>query len=69
MSETHWFEAYRACPCGCGYDGDFLIDDATGYAVAWRCNITGESGGCAPPPDHDAGEDMHERDEKTETNG
>lgn len=54
MSEAHWFEAYRACPCGCGYDGDFLIDDDKGYAIAWRCNVTGESGGCEPPPDYDA---------------
>lgn len=41
---SQWHEAYAICPCGCGYDADFLIDDDTNEPFQWRCNVTGESG-------------------------
>jgi hypothetical protein len=39
---AHWHEAYAACPCGGGHDGDALIDDDTDKVLLWRCGVTGQ---------------------------
>lgn len=37
-----WHVAFGACPGACGYDGDALVDRATGRAVQWRCSVCGD---------------------------
>ena len=37
-----WHEAYGPCPCGCGHDGNALIDRETGSVTEWECNVTGK---------------------------
>lgn len=34
--------AYRACPCGCGFDADAWIDDTTGEVEVFVCPTTGD---------------------------
>lgn len=52
---AHWHIAYRASPCDCGVDGDFLIDDDTYEPIAWRCELCGDSGAIHRPTDDDGG--------------
>jgi hypothetical protein len=41
-TKAHWHEAYAACPCGEGHDGNALLDDATDKVLMWRCPVSGK---------------------------
>jgi hypothetical protein len=45
IEEATWHIAYRACPCGCGYDADFLIDNESGDMITYRCYVPPREGG------------------------
>ena len=40
-----WHSAYGACPGGCSFDADALVDQDTGRPVQWSCRFCGSQPG------------------------